>query len=145
VFQNVIPIAMSLLFLTLAAADNPATAAEAAPRKRPTVIWDRTEPLGEMPRHVTDAFPLSDQENKLGWTKLEPMSDEFEGKELDRNKWRLGMYWWKGRQPALFSDKNVNVSDGPDQILRGWRDGAIRRKHALASTSVPDLRQRNDA
>ena len=22
------------------------------------------------------------------------------------------MYWWKGRQPALFSDKNVTVSDG---------------------------------
>jgi beta-glucanase (GH16 family) len=65
-----------------------------------------------MPRHVTDAFPLSDQENKLGWTKFEPMSDEFEGKELDRDKWRLGMYWWKGRQPALFSDKNVTVSDG---------------------------------
>jgi beta-glucanase (GH16 family) len=40
------------------------------------------------------------------------MSDEFEGKELDRNKWVVGMAWWKGRQPALFSEKNISVSDG---------------------------------
>ena len=24
----------------------------------------------------------------------------------------MGLGWWKGRQPALFSDKNVTVSDG---------------------------------
>lgn len=40
------------------------------------------------------------------------MSDEFDGKELDRSKWVVGMAWWKGRQPAFFSDKNVTVSDG---------------------------------
>lgn len=27
-------------------------------------------------------------------------------------KWTVGMSWWKGRQPALFSDENVTVSDG---------------------------------
>ena len=79
---------------------------------RPTKIWNRTGPLGETPKHVTDAYPLSDQQNKGGWVKFEPMSDEFEGKELDLNKWHVGMEWWKGRQPALFSDKNVTVSDG---------------------------------
>ena len=57
-------------------------------------------------------IPLSDQQNKGGWVKFEPMSDEFEGKELDRSKWVVGMEWWKGRQPALFSEKNVTVSDG---------------------------------
>ena len=80
--------------------------------KRPTKIWNRTGPLGETPKHVTDAYPLSDQDNKGGWIKFEPMTDEFEGQELDLNKWNRGMYWWKGRQPALFSDKNVTVSDG---------------------------------
>jgi len=40
------------------------------------------------------------------------MTDEFVGKELDRSKWVVGMEWWKGRQPALFSEKNVTVSDG---------------------------------
>ncbi|HBO44209.1 MAG TPA: glycoside hydrolase [Planctomycetaceae bacterium] len=44
--------------------------------------------------------------------KYEPMSDEFEGQELDLNKWNRGLYWWKGRRPALFRDHNVTVSDG---------------------------------
>ena len=64
------------------------------------------------PSDVTDAYPLSDQQNKGRWVRFEPMSDEFEGKELDLNKWTVGMKWWKGRQPAFFSDKNVTVSDG---------------------------------
>jgi len=44
-------------------------AAAAESEKRPTKIWNRTGPLGETPKHVTDAFPLSDQENKSGWIK----------------------------------------------------------------------------
>ena len=44
--------------------------------------------------------------------KYEPMNDEFNGDGLDLDKWNLGIAPWKGRQPALFSDKNVTVSDG---------------------------------
>jgi beta-glucanase (GH16 family) len=88
------------------------TAPPSSSGNRPKKIWTRVGPLGETPTHVTDAYPLSDQQNKGGWTKFAPMSDEFEGKELDRSKWTIGMTWWKGRQPALFSDKNVTVSDG---------------------------------
>jgi beta-glucanase (GH16 family) len=80
--------------------------------KRPSKIWDRKGPLGETPKRVTDAWPLSDQQNKGGFVAFEPMNDEFDGKELDTKKWNVGMTWWKGRQPALFSDKNVTVSDG---------------------------------
>jgi beta-glucanase (GH16 family) len=80
--------------------------------KRPTKIWTRIGPLGETPKHVTSAYPLSDQQNKDGWVKFEPMTDEFEGKELNRKKWTLGVVGWKGRQPALFSEKNVTVSGG---------------------------------
>ncbi len=82
------------------------------PDIRPKKIWNRNGPLGETPKHVTDSYPLSDQENQGGWVKFEPMNDEFEGNELDRDRWTVGMYWWKGRQPALFSEKNVTVSDG---------------------------------
>ena len=67
------------------AADTPSPASgDPGSDKRPTKIWNRTGPLGETPRRVTDAYPLSDQQNKGGWVKFEPMSDEFEGKELDR-------------------------------------------------------------
>jgi hypothetical protein len=110
VFRAMLPTALLLLIphLVPAAADESQPAAD----KRPTRIWNRVGPLGETPRHVTDAYPLSDQDNKGGWVKFEPMSDEFEGRELDPGKWNRGLYWWKGRQPALFSDKNVTVSDG---------------------------------
>ncbi len=100
-----------LSLVALATGTVPANGQE-LPTKRPTKIWNRTGPLGDTPKHVTDAYPLSDQENKGGWMKFEPMSDEFEGDGLDLDKWNLGIAPWKGRQPALFSDKNVTVSDG---------------------------------
>ena len=107
-FRNTL---LTTLILLIA---QPVVAAETKPAadKQPTKIWNRTGPLGETPKHVTDAYPLSDQDNKGGWVKFEPMSDEFGGKELDRNKWVMGIEGWKGRQPALFSEKNVTVSDG---------------------------------
>jgi beta-glucanase (GH16 family) len=103
-----------LLILVLICKAGVAAEGETKPAadKRPTKIWNRTGPLGETPEHVTDAYPLSDQENKGRWMKFEPMSDEFEGQDLDLKKWTRGLGWWKGRQPALFSDKNVTVSDG---------------------------------
>ena len=80
--------------------------------RRPSKIWQCRGPLGETPQRVTDAYPLSDQQNKAGWVKFEPMSDEFEGQTLDAQKWTLGIVGWRGRQPALFSDHNVTVSEG---------------------------------
>ncbi len=80
--------------------------------KRPARIWNRTGPLGQTPKRVSDAFPLSDQDNKGGWVRFEPLSDEFDGRDLDLTKWTRNLGWWKGRQPAPFSEKNVTVSDG---------------------------------
>jgi len=60
----------------------------------------------------TDAYPLSDQDNKSGWVKYEPMSDEFEGETLDSEKWWPRNPGWLGRQPAFFWTENVEVSDG---------------------------------
>ncbi len=74
--------------------------------------WTLKGPLGETPKRVTDKFPLSDQENKAGWVKYEPMSDEFDSASLDTNKWRVNLEWWKGRAPALFSENNVSVNGG---------------------------------
>jgi beta-glucanase (GH16 family) len=80
--------------------------------KRPAKIWNREGALGATPKRVTDACPLSDQENKGRWVKFPALCDEFDGTKLDRNKWIVGMSWWKGRQPAYFSEKNVTVSNG---------------------------------
>ncbi len=110
-----------VVLLTFFFIANVSQAADLAPQSilgdvRPTKTWLRSEPLGEMPKHVTDAYPLSDQENEAGWETVETLSDEFEGTELDANKWTLGIEGWKGRQPGLFSDKNVAVSDGKLQL-----------------------------
>jgi beta-glucanase (GH16 family) len=117
------------------------------PDKRPSKIWTRSGPLGDTPKHVTDAYPLSDQENKGGWMKLDSLSDEFEGSGLDMAKWGLGIAPWKGRQPALFSDENVTVSDGklhltmrkekvPERFEKlGYKDYTSAALHTKAKTA----------
>ena len=80
--------------------------------QEPPKSWDRTEKLGEIPRHATDAYPLSDQVNEAGWVKYDPMSDEFDAGELDPNKWWSKNPTWLGRQPAWFDPANVTVADG---------------------------------
>ena len=87
-----------------------------SPDARPKKVWNRTGPLGETPKRTTNDFPRSDQGNQGGWTRLESLSDEFDGRELDLQKWTRNLGWWKGRQPALFSEKNVGVSDGKLQL-----------------------------
>ena len=111
--------------------------AQATPDKRPTKVWTRVGLLGETPKHVTDAYPLSDQQNKADWVKFEPMSDEFEGKELDRSKWVVGMTWWKGRQPALFSDKNVTVSDGKLHLTMRKESCPPSSRSTATTTTLP--------
>jgi beta-glucanase (GH16 family) len=115
--------------------------------KRPSKIWNRRGPLGETPKRVTDAYPLSDQQNKQGWEKFEPLCDEFEGQTLDRKKWTLGIVGWRGRQPALFSDRNVAVSDGklhlvmrkemlpPKEKKQGYHDYTSAALHSKVRSS----------
>ncbi len=105
------PLLVTLL-LSMNGAAGLGDASQGSVEKRPSIDWVRTGPLEEAPGRVTDAYPLSDQQNKGRWVRSDAMSDEFEGTELDRSKWRVGMSWWKGRQPALFSERNVTVSDG---------------------------------
>jgi beta-glucanase (GH16 family) len=83
----------------------------AAENQRPN-SWVRAGELGPKPKYVTDEFPLSDQGNQGHWKKYELMSDEFEGTELDSNKWYPKNPRWLGRQPAYFYPGNVSVGKG---------------------------------
>ncbi len=74
--------------------------------------WTLKGPLSQLPKRISEVLPLSDQQNKAGWVKFEPMWDEFNGPTLDTNKWTVGMYWWQGRQPGWFNPRNVVVRDG---------------------------------
>jgi beta-glucanase (GH16 family) len=78
--------------------------------------WTLQGPLTNPPVRMSDTLPLSDQTNRAGWVKFEPMWDEFNGPALDTNKWAVGLDWWQGRQPAWFNPTNVTVRDGQLQL-----------------------------
>ncbi|NQT01952.1 MAG: family 16 glycosylhydrolase [Planctomycetes bacterium] len=80
--------------------------------EKPTDSWIRAGGLGQKPKRITNAFPLSDQSNEGDWEKYELMSDEFDGARLDPNKWHPVNPKWLGRQPAFFYSGNVSVSKG---------------------------------
>lgn len=70
-------------------------------------------------------FPASDPNNKGEWVLNEEVSDEFEGKELDRNKWFIegengDYYIWKGRAPSQFVPHNVRVKNGKLKLRTAW-------------------------
>ncbi|MDB4293497.1 family 16 glycosylhydrolase [Maribacter sp.] len=70
-------------------------------------------------------FPASDPNNEGGWVLNEEISDEFEGKELDRNKWFVegengDYYIWKGRAPSQFVPHNVRVKNGKLKLRTAW-------------------------
>jgi beta-glucanase (GH16 family) len=85
--------------------------------------WTRKGALENIPARATDELPLSDQQNHEKWVKFEPMWDEFEGTDLNTNKWNVGMSWWRGRQPAWFNPTNVFVRDG--QLHLAMRKEAV--------------------
>jgi beta-glucanase (GH16 family) len=61
-------------------------------------------------------LPLSDPLNKGNWTSDASMSDEFDGTELDPDRWRANIVGWPGRPPAIFVDHNIRVAAGVLQI-----------------------------
>lgn len=73
--------------------------------------WTRVGPLGPTPTMSNPALPLSDQQNRGGWTRFEAFSDEFNGAALDTQKWEP-LRSWKGRPPGLFCASNVTLSNG---------------------------------
>ena len=101
---------MNILLLVLSS-----TSAIAADRRPES--WTRAGVLGPSPKRITDALPLSDQNNKGNWKRYEPMSDEFNGTELDTKKWWPKNPRWLGRQPAYFYPGNVKLSNGKLHLI----------------------------
>jgi beta-glucanase (GH16 family) len=109
--------------------------------------WTLQGPLGATPARTSEILPLSDQQNRGKWVRHEPMWDEFEGPSLDTNKWKVGMSWWQGRQPAWFNPTNVAVRDGQlhltmrkesvpkDLQARGYHDYTSAALHTRAHSS----------
>ena len=70
--------------------------------------------------------PASDPANAGGWTLNTNLSDEFNGTQLDKNKWWiLGenndyRHKWKGRAPGQFVPHNVKVENGNLVLMSQW-------------------------
>ncbi|WP_271767713.1 carbohydrate-binding protein [Aquimarina algiphila] len=54
--------------------------------------------------------------NGYRWVLWDQYSDEFNGTELDRSKWRDSFQGWKGRAPAKFDPSTISVQGGNMQI-----------------------------
>lgn len=63
------------------------------------------------------------------WQRIEPLSDEFHGDDLDLTKWQshpIGNGWtWDGRPPALFKASNVTLKDGMMRVTVGKLDKPV--------------------
>lgn len=86
--------------------------------EKPKGDWTHKGPLPKpLPQSFDDELPLSDQDDVGGWTKLEALSDEFNGDTLDLEKWFDHNPAWYGRAPSRYLARNVKVSDGYLQIV----------------------------
>ncbi|MHA6483380.1 sugar-binding protein [Paenibacillus sp. strain BS8-2] len=67
--------------------------------------------------NVVDNFiyPLSDSDNVRSWKYSLDYSDEFVGEALDLNKWNDHHTYWLGRQPSIFSSRNIRQEN--DQLI----------------------------
>lgn len=75
---------------------------------------------------IAEKLPLSDPNNEGGWVLNQTVSDEFEAKSLDQDKWFVegqdggDYYIWKGRPPSQFVPHNVILEDGLLKIRSQW-------------------------
>lgn len=82
-------------------------------------------------------LPLTDPQNKAGWTLNTSVSDEFDEATLDENKWYVvGKFEngkpvykhpdkpnkkvWKGRAPSQFSGRNYRLENGKLILETRW-------------------------
>lgn len=82
-------------------------------------------------------LPLSDQGNKGGWVLNTDISDEFDGDEIDHDKWFVqgkggNYYIWKGRAPSQYAPHNVIVSDGTLKLRTQWEPDFKFADHGYA-------------
>ncbi|SDX99137.1 HYR domain-containing protein [Lutibacter oricola] len=72
-----------------------------------------SHPEANTPYSLENGVPTPDGQK---WTRVESLSDDFDGTSFDDNKWHRNPatdgFNWIGREPALFESDNVSVSDG---------------------------------
>lgn len=99
---------------------------------------------GQKPIGPSEMAPLSDPDNLDGWILNQDVSDEFNGTEIDQDKWFIegenggDYYIWKGRPPSQFVPENVIVEDGLLKIRSRWEPDYPFIKESYADGSRND-------
>ena len=106
-----------------------------------TSTEDNKNHVAEVP--ASKYYPASDLENKEGWVLNEEISDEFEGTEIDKEKWFVegqngDYYIWKGRAPSQYASHNVVVKDGKLNLKTQWEPDFAFAKEAYADGAHKD-------
>ena len=91
--------------------------------------------------NASQIMPSSDPQNTGGWVLNSEISDEFNGKEIDHQKWFVqghkGQYYiWKGRAPSQFAPHNVIVEDGILKLRSQWEPSFKFAKEDYADGDV---------
>ena len=86
-------------------------------------------------------LPFSDQSNKGGWVLNDQISDEFDGTEIDQQKWFVQganneYYIWKGRAPSQFAPHNVILDGGILKLRSQWEPNFKFAQENYADGSV---------
>jgi len=88
-------------------------------------------------QNKTKVFPVSDADNSGNWKLNKKVSDEFDGDEIDEDKWYIvGKFEggkpvykhpdkpnkkvWKGRAPSQFSGRNYRLEEGKLILETRW-------------------------
>ncbi|WP_305768458.1 hypothetical protein [Candidatus Epulonipiscium viviparus] len=79
-------------------------------------------PINEVLIENPQYLPLTDPTNIRQWKMSAMFSDEFDGTEIDSNRWSNYHRFWAGRQPSVFDPKNVSVRDGSLLLTCTWED-----------------------
>ena len=81
-----------------------------------------TLPLTCLALLVLTTFAVAQPPGPEEWEPLAELTDEFDGDELDPEKWHPNNPTWKGRQPGFFHTENVTLSDGSMHIAMKRED-----------------------
>ena len=103
--KSILPTVMCIVTLNTNAQVNQNPHSESTGLTIPKKFYKDTIDFSNVPKRITDKYPLSDQNNEGNWVLDKKASDEFNGKKVNENKWFPNNPKWKGRQPTFFAKR----------------------------------------
>ena len=110
--KSILPTVMCIVTLNTNAQVNQNPHSESTGLTIPKKFYKDTIDFSNVPKRITDKYPLSDQNNEGNWVLDKKASDEFNGKKVNENKWFPNNPKWKGRQPTFFAKENTTLKNG---------------------------------